>query len=135
MAVEREIRIKAYEIDAMGVVSNIEYVKWFEDIRHDFLDRYYPYDEMMKRHLSPVLINTDIRYRIPLTIHDRPVGRCWVTKMGRAKWEIRFEIGSEAGVHCTGVQTGGFYDVAARKPAPIPDRLREAFGREAAAIR
>ncbi len=41
------IQVKAYEIDAMGVVSNIVYVKWLEDARHEFLAKYYPYDEMI----------------------------------------------------------------------------------------
>lgn len=38
---EQEFRIRAHEIDAMGVESNMEYLKWFEDIRHVFLDLYY----------------------------------------------------------------------------------------------
>ncbi len=130
MSVEREIRIKAYEIDAMGVVSNIVYVKWFEDMRHDFLDAYYPYDEMMKLNFSPILMNTDIHYRIPLTIHDKPRGFCWVRKMGRVKWEFEFEIGSDKGIHCTGTQIGGFYDIDAGRPVPIPERLQEIYREE-----
>lgn len=127
MCVEHEIRIRAYEIDVIGVVSNIEYVKYAEDLRHEFLDRYYPFDEMMRSHLSPVLLNTDIHYKIPLTIHDRPVGRCWVARMTVAKWEIGFEIVSEAGMHCFGTQKGGFFDTQQRKPVRCPRRLLDRF--------
>lgn len=127
MLVEQEIRIKAYEIDAMGVVSNIEYVKYFEDLRHVFLDHYYPFDEMMESHISPVLMNTDIHYHRPLTIHSKPVGRCWVTKMKQAKWELRFEIESEEGLHCEGIQKGGFFDVQARRPIRCPAKLLDQY--------
>ena len=68
--VEKGIQIKSYEIDAMGIVSNITYVKWFEDIRHDFLNVYYPYDEMMKTGISPMLMKTEVEYKLPLTIQD-----------------------------------------------------------------
>jgi acyl-CoA thioester hydrolase len=47
MQISLDIYIKAYEIDAMGIVSNIVYVKWFEDMRHIFLDQFYTYKEMM----------------------------------------------------------------------------------------
>ena len=134
MLIETEIRIKAYEIDAMGVVSNIEYVRYFEDLRHLFLDRYYPYSEMMKKHVSPVLMNTNIHYQIPLTIHDRPVGRCWVTKMKMAKWEFTFEIESPAGIHCIGTQKGGFFDIQANRPIRCPESLMEAYRREAESL-
>lgn len=134
MMVEQEIRIKAYEIDAMGVVSNIQYVKWFEDLRHAFLDVYYPYDEMLKEQISPVLMNTDIYYRIPLTIHDKPRGHCRLARIRRMKWEMEFEISSPAGMHCTGKQIGGFYDIEAGKPVPIPERLRDTYEREMAEL-
>ena len=134
MLVEQDIRIKAYEIDAMGVVSNIEYVKYFEDLRHVFLDEFYPYDQMMKSHISPVLMNTDIHYKIPLTIHDKPRGRCWVTKMKMAKWELAFEIESTAGMHCVGTQKGGFFDVQEKKPIRCPESLLERYRRETGAV-
>jgi acyl-CoA thioester hydrolase len=42
MLVELEIKIKAYDIDVMGIVSNIVYVRWFEDLRTLFLIHFYP---------------------------------------------------------------------------------------------
>ena len=30
---EKEITINAYDIDARGIVSNIVYIRWFEDLR------------------------------------------------------------------------------------------------------
>ena len=75
LLVGQEIRIKAGETDAMGVVSDIGYATYFEHLRHVFPDRYYPLAEMMPNSISPVLMNTGIRNHRPLTIHSRPVGR------------------------------------------------------------
>ncbi len=75
MMIEVPIMVKAYEVDCVGIVSNIVYIKWFEDMRHYFMDKYYPYREMMGDHVSPVLVATTAQYKAPLTIIDSPIGR------------------------------------------------------------
>ena len=73
---EKQIMINAYDIDAMGIVSNIVYVRWFEDLRMVFLNEHYPFAEMMAKKISPILMKTEAEYKAPLTIFDQPVGRC-----------------------------------------------------------
>ena len=34
MELEMPLKVRAYDVDAMGYVSNIVYVRWFEDLRH-----------------------------------------------------------------------------------------------------
>ena len=125
--VEKGIQIKSYEIDAMGIVSNITYIKWFEDIRHDFLDVYYPYNEMMKTGISPMLMKTEVEYKLPLTIQDHPIGKCWVIEMGKMRWEICFEIFKNDKVCCSGIQKGCFWDLNRKRPTYVPKRMRQAF--------
>ena len=119
-----DIYVKGYEIDVMGIVSNINYIKYFEDIRTAFLEKYYPFDEMMEIGISPILMHTEIDYKIPLTIFDKPRGIGWVTKMERMRWEFDFEIKSSETIHATGTQSGTFFDLERKRPVPIPDRLR-----------
>lgn len=123
MQIGAEIPIKAYDIDSMGIVSNIVYIRWFEDLRHLFLDRYYPYEKMMGEGISPMLMKTEAEYKQPLAIGDKPEGRLWVRNMGRFKWEMGFEIYSGEVVHCAGVQKGCFFDLKGKKIAPCPDSL------------
>lgn len=120
MYAENIIRIKAYEIDAMGIVSNIVYIKWFEDLRHLLLDKYYPYEDMMSEQKSPILMKTEAEYKKPLTIMNTAQGKAWFSKMGRTKWEITLEIWSEGVLHCRGIQTGGFFSMEKNKPVPFP---------------
>jgi len=36
--IDLPITVKTYDIDFMGIVSNISYVRWMEDLRLQFLD-------------------------------------------------------------------------------------------------
>ena len=130
MMIEHDIMVKAYEIDSVGIVSNIVYIKWFEDLRHYFLNKYYPYKDMMKTQISPMLVKTAVEYKAPLTITDTPTGRSWVAKMGKFKWEIAIEIVTGDKIHCIGRQTGCFYDIEKKKIAPVPELLKAAYERE-----
>lgn len=120
MYAETPIHIRAYEIDAMGIVSNIVYIKWFEDLRHLLLDKYFPYPNMMSEQKSPILMRTEVEYKKPLTIMNAPVGKAWFSHMGLTKWEITLEIWDGETLHCRGKQTGGFYDISRNRPIPFP---------------
>ncbi|WP_368488310.1 acyl-CoA thioesterase [Clostridium sp. BJN0013] len=130
MLVEREIEIKAYDIDVIGIVSNIVYVRWFEDLRHSFLDKYYPYEEMIQSKKSPILVKTEIEYKAPLTIYDKPLGKCWVTSMGRSRWEMGFEIYSGETINCLGKQLGCFFDLEKKKLTRVPQNIVLQYNRE-----
>ena len=127
MLVEKSMRIGTYDIDVMGIVSNIVYVRWFEDLRGVFLDCHWPYENMLRHNQSAVLSTTHLEYKTPLTIYDRPTGRMWVSGLGRMKWSLSFEINTPDRVHCVGYQTGCFFDLARQKPILTPQELRDEF--------
>lgn len=130
MLVQERIKVRGYDIDVMGIVSNTVYVKYFEDLRHSFLDRYMPYEEMFALGISPMLLRTEINYHAPLTIQDAPLGEVWVTHMGRTKWIMAFRISSGDTLHCTGSQTGCAFDLKLRRPCAFPGKLLEAYKTE-----
>ena len=47
------MRVKPYDMDVVGVVSNIVYVRWMEDLRLAMLDAYLPLDEQMADGIVP----------------------------------------------------------------------------------
>lgn len=102
--------MNGYDIDAMGVVSNIVYIRWFEDLRTVFINQHMNYSTMINQGISPILMKTEAEYKVPVTIHDKPVGRIYLVKASKMKWVFKFEIVSPSGVHCIGTQTGGFTD-------------------------
>lgn len=124
LVAETEIEVNGYDIDAMGIVSNIVYVRWFEDLRTIFVNKHLTPSEMLKQNISPILMHTEIDYKIPLTIHDKPVGKCWLTKISRLKWVFEFEISTGNQIHYQGMQYGGFYNIVEQKVVPVPDAFR-----------
>ena len=127
LLVEKKFKINAYDIDAMGIVSNIVYIRWFEDLRMLFLDTYWPLEIMLRSGKSPVLAKTEIEYKHPLTIFDKPNGCAWASNLGRSKWEMEFEFINGNKVICTGKQTGYVIDLKSKKPVEMPDELRKKY--------
>ncbi len=130
MQVEMPIKIYAYDIDLMGIVSNLVYVRWFEHLRSAFLDTYFPLEKMLNENSSPILAKTEIEYKYPLTIQENPIGTTWIINMKRSRWEMGFEISTADRIHCRGKQTGYYFNMETQKPAPMPDVLYNQFIKE-----
>ena len=119
----KAIPVNVYDIDALSIVSNIVYIRWFEDLRMHLLDTYYPYQELLKDNKSPVLKETHIDYQYPIDIMGKIKGHVWMPEVTKSKWTCAFEIFSEDKVHATGTQIGYFIDVARKRPVRIPERF------------
>lgn len=118
--------VKTYDIDFAGIVSNLVYVRWLEDLRLQLLSQAYPLDRLIADGLGPVLLETHIIYRDALTIHDKPEGRMLVEEMGNVRWTVAAEFVSpnSGRIHATARQIGLFIRLDNRRPVRIPDRLR-----------
>ena len=81
--------VKTYDIDFAGIVSNIVYVRWLEDLRCEMLTNYLPIEQQLEREFAPVILQTQIEYRKPIKISEKPLGRMWINKMKTLKWECR----------------------------------------------
>ena len=56
--------------------------------------------------ISPILLKIESAYKVPLTIFDKSVGRCWMIYSDERKWEMEFEIFTGERIHCIGKQSG-----------------------------
>ena len=121
LVAERELEVNGYDIDAMGIVSNIVYVRWFEDLRTDFINQHMSYSEMMKNNISPILMKTEAEYQMPITIHDKPVGRCYLVKASRVRWVSLFEFSSEKKNHCICKPNGTIYNLQKQAVERVPE--------------
>ncbi len=130
LLLEMPIKIQFYDIDAMGIVSNIVYIRWFEDLRMKFLETHLSIQDLMKQGLSPILRETQIDYKRPLTIFDQPVGYIWVADLEHARWNIELEIVCNKRVYCKGNQKGYFVSLDSKRPVEIPEKLRTIYEKE-----
>ena len=77
---EQPLPIRTYDIDFAGIVSNIVFIRWLEDLRLALLDQAYPLVRALAEDVAPILLATRINYRRPVTIADPLVGRIRVVR-------------------------------------------------------
>jgi acyl-CoA thioester hydrolase len=124
---ERAIEIKTYDIDFAGIVGNIVYIRWLEDLRLAMMAKVYPLAQAVADDVAPVLLETTITYEHPLRLEDSVVGRIWAAGMTGARWHIGAEFRVGETVHARAQQTGLFIRLSTRKPVALPKILIEHF--------
>ncbi|MCS6802269.1 MAG: thioesterase family protein [Chloroflexota bacterium] len=118
--VELAIAVRGYDIDFAGIVSNIVYIRWLEDLRMALLAAYFPFSECVRLGVTPIILHTSIDYRHAVRMFDPLVGRIWVTAMGKTRWEIAAEFVVDERVMASAVQRGCFVSLSTGRPTPIP---------------
>jgi acyl-CoA thioester hydrolase len=115
---------KTYDIDFSGIVSNIVYVRWLEDLRLIWLETHFrPLSKLLEDGVCPVILRTQIDYKRALRISDKPSGRMWVSGYTPVKWIISAEISAQGRTRAIAEQTGGFLDLSTKQAVPMPDDL------------
>ncbi|HEX8472588.1 MAG TPA: thioesterase family protein [Pyrinomonadaceae bacterium] len=128
ISTEKELPIRPYDVDMAGIVSNIVYVRWLEDLRMALLHEFFDVPEMLERGLMPVVVRTEIDYRASLRFLNRCTGRMDVAAIGRTSATMRATFRNESGaVAAEAVQIGVFVDTRTGKPVPLPDEMRALF--------
>ena len=117
---ESPIKVNTYDTDYMGIVSNTVYPKYFENLRNEILDKYFPLEEMLKEKNTPILAETHIWYKRPITLNSHPVGKINVTLTGASRWEAEIEIAEGDRIYCKGHQVGYYFNLERNKPVRFP---------------
>jgi acyl-CoA thioester hydrolase len=121
------IPVKTYDIDFMGIVSNIVYVRWLEDLRLKFLDEHWQLNQQIEQGYTPILAGTEIEYKRPIKIIDQVIGRLWLSNLGRLKWTVQAEIFSNNELAAVASQKGGFVSLQNNRLIPIPEELQKKY--------
>ena len=127
LEVELELPVRTYDVDFAGVVSNIVYIRWLEDLRLTLLEEHLPLKEQWEQDVVPVLASTQIEYRRPIRLFDAPVGRMWMSEAGRVKWTVRAEILLDGQPAAIASQTGAFVSLSTLRPVALPEELAAKF--------
>ena len=121
---EQPLPIRTYDIDFAGIVSNIVFIRWLEDLRLGLLDQAYPLIRALAEDTAPILLSTRISYRRPVTLADPLVGRIRVAALGRVRWRLAAEFAVEDRIHAEAEQEGLFMRLSTRRPIAIPEPIR-----------
>jgi acyl-CoA thioester hydrolase len=80
---EIEMKVRDYECDVQGIVNNANYLHYFENTRHEFMQSLgTSFKESHAAGVDPVVARADLRYKTPLTGSDRFVSSLTVERQG-----------------------------------------------------
>ncbi len=130
LQVDLSIAVKTYDIDFLGIVSNISYIRWLEDLRLRMLEVHYPLQQLVSELIVPVLTRTHIEYRRPVRMHDKVTGSLWMEKFDSSGWIADAEFMVNGKIAATASQSGVFINIGTMKPAKPPEGLQKKFDEE-----
>jgi acyl-CoA thioester hydrolase len=125
--IDLPITVKTYDIDFMGIVSNISYIRWMEDLRLQFLEVHYPLQKLMSELIVPILSHTHLDYKRPIRMHDQVIGSIWMEKFDSSGWIANIEFTADRKLAATGAQGGVFINIGTMKPANPPEGLQKIY--------
>jgi acyl-CoA thioester hydrolase len=128
LEVELPLQVHGYDIDVAGIVSNIVYVRWLEDLRQAFCDAHYPTEQMLAQGFVPILGSTHIEYKRAVRFGDRVLGRIRFEGFRGQRWTFGCEILANDKLSAVATQTGAFLNLADSKIHRIPPDMIEKFG-------
>ncbi len=120
---ESEFEVKSYDIDVVGHVNNIVYIRWLEDIRMNFLNKFLPYNDLMNKGISPVLVNTQIEYLQPIKMFDEVIAESYISDVKGPRLFMEFEFYVGERLMAKAKQTGIFFDVHKQRPVRPPEEF------------
>ena len=130
LMIEKKISVASYDIDFAGIVSNISYIRWLEDLRLAWLEKYFSLKKQCEAGYLPILLETRIEYRHAIRMFDKPIGLMWINRLHSHKWRIQAEIKVSDKVMVFAEQKGVFVDGVKMKPIRIPESLKELYVKE-----
>ena len=127
LEIELPLEIGTYDVDFAGVVSNIVYVRWLEDLRNALLKKFFPLERLLERGSLPVVAQTRVNYKEPLRLFDQPIGRMWAQDMGDRYFMLEAEFTLGGNVVATAEQVAVFVNRSDWQPTQIPDELAQLY--------
>lgn len=124
MEVTRRFTVQTYDIDFAGIVSNIVYIRWLEDLRLAMLDAHLPLKELIAEGITPVLLRTDVHYLRAIRLFEEPVGRMWLGEVGKVRWTLQAEFVVDGDMAAHANQVCAAVNLATLRPVRTPARLR-----------
>lgn len=126
LSIEHTFRVMTYDIDFAGVVSNISYIRWLEDLRNLLAEQTLSLGEAFQRGIAPTLMHTEIDYLAPVRFPNLVTGRMWLAEHGRSKRELAAEFQSQAmdKLVARARQIGVFVALDTLRPVRLPEEFQ-----------
>ena len=108
------------DMDAFGHVNNVEYLRYLEQARVDWMFETAREAGVAQFSLGTVVARHEIEYKRPLVYRAEPVRvEIWVTKIGAASFTCAYEVRDDAALYAVAQTTLVPYDLAEQRPRRI----------------
>lgn len=105
------------DMDSYGHVNNVEFLRYLEQARVDWMFETAREAGVEKFSLGTVVARHEIDYKRPLVYRAEPVRvEIWVTKIGVASFICAYDVRDDDTVYATAKTTLVPYDLAAQRP-------------------
>lgn len=121
------IKVRTYDIDSAGHVSNIVYFRWLEDMRLELLEKFFPLSSLVALGVTPVIASSSIEYKRPIRLFDKPVGHMWISRIGQASMHFECEIYVQDELTTHAQHKGAFVDLETMRMRRVPDIVIQKF--------
>lgn len=120
-----DFEVKTYDIDFAGVVSNLVYLRWLEDLRMAYLSSAMSLEDLVSRQHFPTLVHTSINYRGPVRFPDHVVGEMRLVEVGQTSLslEATFRSHRSGAIVADARQVGLILDGKTGRPVAVPEEL------------
>lgn len=122
------ITVHPDDIDGLGHVNNVVYVRWMQDVAGKHWESVAPAE--LRTAVVWVVTRHEVDYKAPAFVGESLVARTWVGEPSGATWERFIEIRRVEGdrLLASGRSIYAALDQATGRPRRVDARLREPFG-------
>jgi acyl-CoA thioester hydrolase len=121
-------RVRFGDLDAMQHMNNVEFLRFFETARIDYMIQLSPeHAPTERRQFGFIFAECHITYRAPAFFGDLIRTYIWPSELKRSSLRLAFEMRTEKDERLVAEGWGTLvgYDYGAGQAQPIPDALRE----------
>ena len=87
-----EIPVVWGDMDSFQHVNNVVYLRWFESVRLEYLQRLGTLDGKVKTGIGPILASISCKYRIPLQYPDTVLVGVKTTNIGEDRFTMHHAV-------------------------------------------
>jgi acyl-CoA thioester hydrolase len=124
-------RVRFGDLDAMQHMNNVEFLRFFETARIDYMLQLSPeHAPTERRQFGFIFAECHISYRAPAFFGDLIRTYIWPAELKRSSLRLAFEMRTENDDRLVAEGWGTLvgYDYEAGRPQPIPDAVRSKVG-------
>jgi acyl-CoA thioester hydrolase len=124
-----ELEVYSFHIDFIGHVNNTIYIQWMEIGRTKLLEAVgMPTQKIFQQGFAPVLVQTNIAYKLPLYLGERVQVSMWISQLKNASAIMQFCFYNEQKILAAqGWQKGLFVDRQTMRPRRLRPEERSLF--------